>query len=76
MAIPEAARLVLLAALYGNKSEVFLLDMGDPIKILDLAKKMIILSGKKIKNKTNQKDSIEIKIVGKRKVKKLMRNYS
>lgn len=45
MTIPEAAQLVLEAGAMGSGGEVFLFDMGQPIKILDLAKKMIKLSG-------------------------------
>jgi FlaA1/EpsC-like NDP-sugar epimerase len=45
MTIPEACSLVLEAAIMGNGGEVFLFDMGEPVKILDLAKKMIWLSG-------------------------------
>ena len=45
MTIPEAARLVLQAGYYANQGEVFVLDMGKPVKILELAEKMIRLSG-------------------------------
>ena len=47
MTIPEASRLVIYAGAYANGGEVFILDMGDPVKIVDLAKKMILLSGHK-----------------------------
>ncbi len=47
MLIPEACELVLQAASLGHGGEIFILDMGEPIKIVDLAKKMIELSGKK-----------------------------
>jgi len=47
MSIPEAAQLVLQAGFYADKGEIFVLDMGEPIKILDLAEKMIRLSGYK-----------------------------
>lgn len=46
MLIPEACELVLQAASIGNGGEIFILDMGEPIKIVDLAKKMIELSGR------------------------------
>ena len=46
MLIPEACELVLQAASIGKGGEIFILDMGEPIKIVDLAKKMIELSGK------------------------------
>jgi FlaA1/EpsC-like NDP-sugar epimerase len=45
MSIPEATQLVLQAALMGKKGEIFVLDMGEPVKIVDLAKQMIRLSG-------------------------------
>ena len=53
MTIPEAANLILQAASFSKGGEVFLLDMGKPIKISDLAKKMIKLSGFKIKGENN-----------------------
>ncbi|MDK2046971.1 UDP-N-acetylglucosamine 4,6-dehydratase (configuration-retaining) [Aliarcobacter butzleri] len=46
MLIPEACELVLQAASIANGGEIFILDMGEPIKIVDLAKKMIELSGR------------------------------
>ncbi len=46
MLIPEACELVLQAGAIGSGGEIFILDMGEPIKIVDLAKKMIELSGK------------------------------
>lgn len=48
MTIPEACELVLEAGVMGNGGEIYVFDMGDPIKIFDLAKKMIQLSGKKL----------------------------
>lgn len=48
MSIPEAARLVLQAGALGNGGEIFVLDMGEPVKIVDLAKQMITLSGYKV----------------------------
>ncbi|MGF3072994.1 polysaccharide biosynthesis protein [Facklamia sp. P12937] len=45
MTIPEASQLVVFAGTFAQDGEVFILDMGEPVKILDLAKKMILLSG-------------------------------
>ncbi len=58
MTIPEAAQLVLQAGYYANQSEIFVLDMGKPVKILELAEKMIHLAGYK------PYEEIEIKEVG------------
>lgn len=46
MTVEEAAQLILISAFQGATNEIFILDMGEPIKIADLAKKMILLSGK------------------------------
>jgi UDP-N-acetyl-D-glucosamine 4,6-dehydratase len=62
MLIPEACELVLQAASIGKGGEIFILDMGEPIKIVDLAKKMIELSGK---------DNIKIEFTGLRPGEKL-----
>lgn len=48
MTIPEACQLVLEAGIMGEGGEIYIFDMGEPVKILDLAKKMIQLSGKKV----------------------------
>lgn len=50
MTIPEAAQLVIQAGAMAKGGEVFLLDMGEPVKILDLAKRMVHLSGLRVKN--------------------------
>lgn len=64
MLIPEAAQLVLQAGLMGRGGEIFVLDMGEPVRILDLAKDMIRLSGL-------SEDEIKIEITGLRPGEKL-----
>jgi FlaA1/EpsC-like NDP-sugar epimerase len=70
MTIPEATQLVMQAGAMGGNGEVFLLDMGEPVKILDLAKRMVELSGLKVKGDNNQGD-IAITITGLRPGEKL-----
>jgi FlaA1/EpsC-like NDP-sugar epimerase len=71
MSIPEASRLVIQASILGKGGEVFLLDMGSPVRIIDLAKKMILLSGKSLKDELNPKGDIEIQVTGLRPGEKL-----
>lgn len=71
MTIPEAAQLVIQAGAMGEGGDVFVLDMGEPVKIFDLAKKMVHLTGLEIKNKQNPQGDIEIKITGLRPGEKL-----
>ena len=71
MTIPEAVELVIQAGAMGNGGEVFILDMGKPIKIYDLAKKMIELSGLKVLDKENPSGDIEITYTGLRPGEKL-----
>ena len=71
MAIPEAAKLILTAGSFGNDGEIYLLDMGDPIKILDLAKNMIYLSGNKLKTREDEDEGIEIKLINKKQGEKI-----
>lgn len=70
MTIPEAAQLVLQAGGMGEGGDVFVLDMGDPVKIIDLAERMIHLSGLEVCSKTAP-DGIEIVHVGLRPGEKL-----
>ncbi|WP_413285371.1 polysaccharide biosynthesis protein [Vibrio sp. MA40-2] len=72
MLIPEAAQLVIQAGAIGNNGQVFVLDMGEPVKILDLAKRMIHLMGYKENiNGQPEEDEMEIKFVGLRPGEKL-----
>lgn len=71
MTIPEAARLVLLAGAFAEGDEIFVLDMGDPVKIVDIAKRLITLSGHRVKTDTNNGD-IEIQFIGMRPGEKLV----
>ena len=71
MTIPEAAQLVIQASAMANGGEVFVLDMGKPVKIETLAKRMIKLSGLTLKNEYNTHGDIEIKITGLRPGEKL-----
>ncbi len=71
MTIPEAARLVIQSSTISTGGEVFVLDMGKPIKILELAYKMIRLSGLEVKNKENPNGDIEIDYIGLRPGEKL-----
>ena len=70
MTIPEAAQLVLQAGAMGRGGDVFVLDMGEPVKIADLAKKMIYLSGHEVRGDAGQ-GGIEIRYVGLRPGEKL-----
>ncbi len=71
MTIPEAVELVLQAGAMGVGGDVFVLDMGKPIKIYDLAKKMIHLTGLEVKDESNPKGDVEIQITGLRPGEKL-----
>lgn len=71
MTIPEAAQLVIQAGSMGKGGDVFVLDMGDSVKIKDLASKMIRLSGFEVKDKTNPHGDIEILCTGLRPGEKL-----
>lgn len=71
MTIPEAAELVIQAGSMGTGGDVFVLDMGDPVKIIDLARRMIHLSGLEIKDKEHLHGDIEIQYTGLRPGEKL-----
>ncbi|CAG9177284.1 UDP-N-acetyl-alpha-D-glucosamine C6 dehydratase [Cupriavidus laharis] len=71
MLIPEAAQLVIQAGAMAKGGEVFVLDMGKPIRIIDLARTMIEMSGLVEKTRKNPAGEIEIKVVGLRPGEKL-----
>ncbi|GGI54444.1 nucleoside-diphosphate sugar epimerase [Oxalicibacterium solurbis] len=71
MTIPEAAQLVLQAGSMGEGGDVFVLDMGEPVKILDLARRMVHLSGLEVRGESDAPDAIEIEHVGLRPGEKL-----
>jgi FlaA1/EpsC-like NDP-sugar epimerase len=64
MVIPEAAQLVLQAGALAESGEVLVLDMGEPVKILQLAKAMVELAGFTVKSQENPEGDIEIRITG------------
>jgi len=71
MTIPEAARLVLLAGAYAKGGDVFVLDMGKPQRIIDIARRMILLSGRRIKDPETGVGDVAIEITGLRSGEKL-----
>lgn len=71
MTIPEAAQLVIQAGSMAKGGDVFILDMGEPVKIVDLAKNLIQLSGLSVKDENNPKGDIEITYTGLRPGEKL-----
>ena len=71
MSIPEAAELVIQAGAMGKGGDVFVLDMGEPVKIYELAKRLINLSGMEVKDDNNPDGDIEIIFTGLRPGEKL-----
>lgn len=71
MTIPEAAQLVLQAGAMAKGGEVFVLDMGEPVKIMDLARRMVELSGLTVREEGNWGGDIEIAVTGLRPGEKL-----
>jgi FlaA1/EpsC-like NDP-sugar epimerase len=71
MTIPEAAQLVIQSSAMATGGDVFVLDMGQPVRIYDLAAKMVYLSGLMVKDELNPNGDIEIKITGLRPGEKL-----
>ena len=71
MSMPEAAQLVIQASSMAKGGDVFLLEMGEPVKIINLARRMIELSGLAVLDSNNLDGDIEIKITGLRPGEKL-----
>jgi FlaA1/EpsC-like NDP-sugar epimerase len=71
MTIPEASQLVLQAGAMGEGGEVFVLDMGQPVKIVDLARRMVQLSGLSVRDDAHPDGEIEIRTTGLRPGEKL-----
>ncbi|MDB5790408.1 MAG: polysaccharide biosynthesis protein [Massilia sp.] len=71
MTIPEAAQLVIQAGAMAQGGDVFVLDMGEPVRIADLATRMVHLSGQEVKTPTSPTGTIEIQYVGLRPGEKL-----
>jgi len=71
MTIPEAVQLVIQSGAMSLGGEVFVLDMGEPVKIIDLAKRMIGLSGLTVLDRNNRKGDIPIEVIGLRPGEKL-----
>ncbi|WP_425229475.1 polysaccharide biosynthesis protein [Sphingomonas sp.] len=71
MTIPEAAQLVIQAGAMGGGGDVFVLDMGEPVRIYDLARNMIELSGLSLRDDANLDGDIAIRVVGLRPGEKL-----
>ncbi len=71
MTIPEAAQLVLQAGSQGEGGDVFVLEMGEPVRIHDFARRMILLSGLTIRDEENPDGDIEIRFTGLREGEKL-----
>lgn len=71
MTIPEAAQLVIQAGAMAKGGDVFVLDMGQPVKIIDLARRMVELSGLTVKDEQNPEGDIEIEVTGLRPGEKL-----
>ncbi|AKX45637.1 hypothetical protein AKN87_11445 [Thiopseudomonas alkaliphila] len=71
MTIPEASQLVIQAGSMGQGGDVFVLDMGEPVRIAELAEKMINLTGLTVRNEKNPNGEIEVKFTGLRPGEKL-----
>jgi FlaA1/EpsC-like NDP-sugar epimerase len=66
MSIPEAVQLILQAGAMGEGGDVFVLDMGEPVKIADMARNMIRLAGRSVRDASNPGGEIEVVFTGMR----------
>lgn len=71
MTVPEAAQLVIQAGAMGHGGEVYLLDMGEPVRIADLARRMIHLSGMEVRDEAHPNGDIAVEFTGLRPGEKL-----
>lgn len=71
MTIPEAAQLVIQAGSMAKGGDVFVLDMGPPVRIQDLARKMILLMGLSVRDDSNPEGDVEVQYTGLRPAEKL-----
>ncbi len=71
MTIPEAAQLVIQAGAMAKGGDVFVLDMGQPVRIYDLAKRMVELSGLRLRDEQTPNGNIEVRVTGLRPGEKL-----
>ena len=71
MTIPEAAQLVIQSGALARGGDVFVLDMGEPVRIMDLAKRMVELSGLSVRDEVDSEGDIDIQITGLRPGEKL-----
>ena len=75
MSISEAASLIISTINMNDESAIYLLDMGESIKIIDIARKLIQINGLKEKTKNNPDGDIKIEFTGLKKVKSFLKNY-
>ncbi|MBP7491786.1 MAG: polysaccharide biosynthesis protein, partial [Rhodoferax sp.] len=71
MTIPEAAQLVIQASAMAKGGDVFVLDMGEPVRIMDLARRMVELSGRTVRDEANPEGDIALEVTSLRPGEKL-----
>ena len=76
MTIPEAAQLVIQAGAMGKGGDVFVLDMGESVKIIDLARQMIVLSGLKAKTSNTRTATSKSRLPAYARARNFMKNCS